>query len=139
MMRVAVKSARRGSKKGGKAGPKIFAVTILTSHSSLGPLGLSGSLKRGVFRLADLARKAGVDGLVCSPQEVKELKKKYGKTFQYITPGIRFDSQETDDQKRIATPRQAFLNGSDYLVVGRPILKALHPKEVAKNILKGML
>jgi len=137
MMRAAMESARAASKKLKKTQPKIFAVTLLTSHHRLAPLGIPGSVKNGVLRLAELARKSGVDGLVCSPEEVRELKKRYGKSLRLITPGIRLDSQGKDDQKRTATPKLALSLGSDYLVVGRPILKALHPREVAENFLKG--
>ena len=137
MMKGAVESARRASKKWKKSPPKIFAVTILTSQNDLLPLGIAGSVKNGVLRLARLARKAGVNGLVCSPEEVKELKKRYRKAFRFITPGIRLNSQNRDDQKRTATPEQALSRGADYLVVGRPILNASRPREVAENILKG--
>ena len=137
MMRAALESARSSSKKWKKSPPKIFAVTILTSQNDLSPLGIPGSVKKGVFRLAGLARKAGVDGLVCSPQEVRELKKRYRKAFRFITPGIRLNSQGKDDQKRTATPEEALSFGADYLVVGRPILNASHPREVAEDILKS--
>ncbi len=99
---------------------KIIGVTILTSldHKSLKEIGFDKNLKKLVFHQARLASKAKLDAIVCSAQEVEIVKKVFKK--EIITPGIRLDSKK-NDQKRTLTPKQAFKNGSDWLVIGRPI------------------
>tara|TARA_A100001011_G_scaffold308358_1_gene323957 strand:- start:32 stop:703 length:672 start_codon:yes stop_codon:yes gene_type:complete len=101
---------------------KLVGVTILTSldNKSLKEIGYSKEIKNIVFDQAKLAKKVGLDAIVCSPMEVNLVKKVFKK--EIITPGIRFDSK-TDDQKRILTPKQAYKKGSDWLVIGRPITK----------------
>ena len=101
---------------------KIIGVTILTSldNNSLKEIGYSKELKKIVLEQARLANKAKLDAIVCSPKEVNIVKKIFKK--EIITPGIRFSSKG-DDQKRILTPKQAYKNGSDWLVIGRPITK----------------
>ena len=107
-------------KVSGKA--KIIGVTILTSldNKSLKQIGYSKEVKKIVLEQAKLANKANLDAIVCSPNEVNLVKKVFKK--EIITPGIRFNSKE-NDQKRIQTPKQAYKNGSDWLVIGRPITK----------------
>ena len=102
---------------------KIIGVTILTSldHKALKEIGFDKNLKKLVFHQAKLATKAKLDAIVCSAQEVETVKKVFKK--EIITPGIRLDSKK-NDQKRTLTPKQAFKNGSDWLVIGRPITKA---------------
>ena len=101
---------------------KIIGVTILTSldHKALKDIGFDKNLKKLVFHQAKLATKAKLDAIVCSAQEVEIVKKVFKK--EIITPGIRLDSKK-NDQKRTLTPKQAFKNGSDWLVIGRPITK----------------
>ncbi len=101
---------------------KIIGVTILTSldNKSLKEIGYSKDVKRIVLEQAKLANKAKLDAIVCSPNEVNIVKKVFKK--EIITPGIRFNYKE-DDQKRTLTPKQAYKNGSDWLVIGRPITK----------------
>ena len=101
---------------------KLVGVTILTSLDdiALKEIGFNKGVKKLVLHQARLAKKANLDALVCSAQEVKIVKKVFRK--EIITPGIRFSS-ETNDQKRVLTPKQAFKNGSDWLVIGRPITK----------------
>ncbi len=101
---------------------KIIGVTILTSldNKSLKEIGYSKDVKKIVLEQAKLANKAKLDAIVCSPNEVNLVKKVFKK--EIITPGIRFDSKE-DDQKRTQSPKQAYKNGSDWLVIGRPITK----------------
>jgi len=108
---------------------KLIGVTILTSldNKALKEIGFNKEVKKLVFHQAKLARKAKLDGIVCSAQEVNIVKKIFRK--EIITPGIRFSST-TNDQKRTLTPRQAFRNGSDWLVIGRPITKG----DIKKNI-----
>ena len=108
---------------------KLIGVTILTSldNKALKEIGFNKEVKKLVFHQAKLARKAKLDGIVCSAQEVNIVKKIFRK--EIITPGIRFSST-TNDQKRTLTPKQAFKNGSDWLVIGRPITKG----NIKKNI-----
>ena len=108
---------------------KLTGVTILTSldNKGLKEIGFNKQLKKLVYNQAKLARKANLDALVCSPQEVKIVKKVFHK--EIITPGIRLNSK-SNDQKRFLTPKQAYKNGSDWLVVGRPITKG----NIKKNI-----
>ena len=100
----------------------LTAVTTLTSldNKALKEIGYNKNIKELVLHQAKLAKKARLDAIVCSAQEVKTVKKVFKK--EIITPGIRFSSK-INDQKRILTPKQAFKNGSDWLVIGRPIIK----------------
>ncbi len=108
---------------------KLIGVTILTSldNKALKDIGFNRNVKKLVLHQAKIANKAKLDALVCSAQEVKLVKKVFKK--EIITPGIRFDSK-SNDQKRVVTPKQAFKNGSDWLVIGRPITKG----NIKKNI-----
>ena len=120
--------ALKASKKvSGKT--KITGVTVLTSldNKSLKEIGFNKEVKKLVLHQAKLAHKAKLDAIVCSAQEVKIVKKVFKK--EIITPGIRFDSK-ANDQKRVLTPKQAYKNGSDWLVIGRPITKG----NIKKNI-----
>ena len=101
---------------------KLIGVTVLTSldNKLLKEIGFNNEVKKVVLKQAKLANKANLDAIVCSPMEVNLVKKVFKK--EIITPGIRFDS-EVDDQKRTLTPKQAYKNGSDWLVIGRPITK----------------
>ena len=110
---------------------KLVGVTILTSlnNKALRETGFNSNVKKLVLHQAKLANKAKLDAIVCSAQEVKAVKKVFKK--EIITPGIRFASKK-NDQKRVLTPKQAFKNGSDWLVIGRPITKG----NIKKNLLK---
>ena len=101
---------------------KLVGVTILTSldNKALNEIGFNKDVKKLVYQQAKLANKAKLDAIVCSAQEVKIVRKVFKK--EIITPGIRFDSK-LNDQKRVLTPKQAYKNGSDWLVIGRPITK----------------
>jgi orotidine-5'-phosphate decarboxylase len=137
MIRAAVKSARLSARRFKKKRPKIFAVTVLTSLNNLAPIGIRSSISTQVLRIADLAKKSGVDGIVCSPLEVKKVRKRVGSSLLILTPGIRFEERASDDQKRTATPAQAVRDGTDYIVVGRPILEALHPQQLIQEIFRN--
>jgi orotidine-5'-phosphate decarboxylase len=88
-----------------------------------------------VLHLAGLAKKAGLDGIVCSPEETSWVRKKFKQDFLIITPGIRPAGADKGDQKRIHTPEKALKAGSDYIVIGRPITQAANLKEAALQIL----
>ena len=89
-----------------------------------------------VMHYADNARKAGLDGIVCSPLEAAKVKECCGQNFITVTPGVRFADGEVGDQKRVMTPAQAKLNGSDYIVVGRPVTKAENPVEAYRRCVR---
>ncbi len=120
--------------------PILVAVTILTSMEpeDLELIGLSNSPKENVLRLAKLAKQAGLDGVVCSAQESAMLRSEIGKDFCLITPGIRPEGADINDQKRIMTPVEAINYGSNYLVIGRPITQAKDPISVLKSINKSI-
>lgn len=120
----------------GDLGPRLLAVTVLTSIDTeeLERLGVSGTPAAVVERFAQLAHENGCDGVVASVNEAAEIKTRYGEAFLVATPGIRSAGAALDDQARIATVAQAIEAGSDYLVVGRPILKAENPAAAADAI-----
>ena len=120
----ALKAAKEVSKK-----TKLVGVTILTSldNKELKKIGFNRDVKKLVFHQAKLAKEAKLDAIVCSAHEVKIVRKIFKK--EIITPGIRF-SKLNNDQKRVLTPNQAYKNGSDWLVIGRPITKG----NIKKNI-----
>ena len=119
--------------------PLLIGVTVLTSmeQQDLAGLGLDVEPHEQVLRLSALARQAGLDGLVCSAQEALELKQLWPESL-LVTPGIRPAGSATDDQKRIMTPAQALQNGSDYLVIGRPITRAENPQQALQQILHSL-
>ena len=119
--------------------PLLIAVTVLTSMSEhdLAELGLDSADKQ-VLKLATLAQQSGMDGVVCSAMEASLLKSELGVNFQLITPGIRPIGAEQGDQCRIVTPAQALQNGSDYLVIGRPVTQAGDPVAVLNAILTSL-
>src|SRR5579862_1405198 len=130
MLRAAVEA--RGAHR-----TKLLAVTVLTSldASDLAATGQSGPVDVQVQRLALLAKAAGVDGAVCSPQEVAMLRQACGPDFLLVVPGIRPAGAAIGDQKRVQTPRAAIEAGADYLVIGRPITEANDPAGAARAIL----
>lgn len=115
----------------------LIAVTVLTSmtDANLAELGITRSVSEQVLHLAGLTHQAGLDGVVCSAQESAMLKQRFGTDFKLVTPGIRLNDDAKDDQKRICTPSDALVNGSDYLVIGRSITAATDPNEKLKLIL----
>ncbi|MBE2894207.1 orotidine-5'-phosphate decarboxylase [Spirabiliibacterium falconis] len=120
----------------GKDAPKLIAVTVLTSMEDVDLLqiGLNASPMEQVIRLARLTQRAGLDGVVCSPQEVEILRANCGQDFTLVTPGIRPAGADFGDQRRVMTPSEAIREGSDYLVVGRPITQSSDPVAVLSQI-----
>ena len=116
--------------------PKLIAVTVLTSmeQSDLEAIGLQASPQEQVERLATLANRCGLDGVVSSAQEAAKIKQLCGAGFLTVTPGIRPANALQDDQRRIMTPETALKNGSDYLVIGRPITQAENPLQALQSI-----
>ncbi|RJO69737.1 MAG: orotidine-5'-phosphate decarboxylase [Myxococcales bacterium] len=125
------------SQKSGQPAPKAVAVTVLTSlaDADLAETGVQGTTAEQVKRLAALAQAAGMDGVVASAKEVALIRRTCGSDFIVVTPGIRpaFEAA-ADDQARVMTPREAVRAGADYLVVGRPVLRAADPAQAARAI-----
>lgn len=126
--------------RGAAADSKVLAVTVLTSldKEAMGQVGWDGEVSDQVIRLATMAREAGADGIVCSALEVRSLRNVLDDGCVLVTPGIRPVGASTDDQARVATPAIAVADGADYLVVGRPIVKAPDRKAAVRLILEEM-
>ncbi len=136
MMAAAVEAGRDEAAKLGLRPPKVLAVTVLTSldAAAIEAVGFTGPVLDQVQRLAELAQRAGVDGLVCSPHEVAALRAAIGPGLTLVVPGIRPPWSEAADQKRVMTPRQARDLGADILVIGRPITAAADSAAAARRI-----
>ncbi|MGF1643227.1 MAG: orotidine-5'-phosphate decarboxylase [Thiotrichales bacterium] len=119
--------------------PLLIAVTVLTSMAAidLSEIGVTLDPADQVARLAELAARAGADGVVCSAREAARLRQQRGPSFCLVTPGIRPGST-ADDQRRVMTPRAAIEAGSDYLVIGRPITQAADPVAALNEILVSL-
>ena len=135
MMRAAKEAALSGS-----VSPLVVGITVLTSldDDALQTIGVSRQVPEQVTRLASLAQKAEIDGVVASPREVKAIRETCGSDFKIVTPGIRSGLEPTllrhDDQVRTASATDAVQDGADYIVVGRPIIEASDPLEAAQRI-----
>lgn len=127
MLAAAAKAAKRFPDM------KLIAVTVLTSD----PMSADAARKLAMER-ASMTRDAGLDGVVCSVHEAAVIKSQCGPDFITVTPGIRWGGQDVQDQKRVADPAMAVASGSDYLVVGRPILMAGDPASAAKEAVAMM-
>jgi len=123
--------------KVGNYNTQLIAVTVLTSmgREDLKDIGLDIEPFEQVKRLAKLTQDSGLDGVVCSAQEAKMLRETLGQDFALVTPGIRPAGSNADDQKRIVTPKQAMLDGSTHLVIGRPITQSENPSQTLRHIL----
>jgi len=133
---AAAETARAKGKK-----PILLAVTVLTSMSQQvmnDEIGIAGLVENQVKKLALLAKFAGADGVVASAAEAALIREACGKDFVIVTPGIRPSWAAQDDQARVVTPKDALANGSDYIVVGRPIVKAANRKDAAKRIVEEL-
>lgn len=139
MMKAAADSAKETAEKYGLPRPVVLAVTVLTSMDQRGlqrELKITRPLQREVCHLAKLAQRAGLDGVVASPQEIKMLRRSIRGAFVVLTPGVRPAWAGKDDQKRTMTPAEAVAAGADYLVIGRPVLKAEDRRAAVEKILK---
>lgn len=139
MMKAAADSAKETAEKHGLPRPVVLAVTVLTSMDQRGlqrELKITRPLRREVCHLARLAQRAGLDGVVASPQEIKMLRRSIRGAFVVLTPGVRPAWAGKDDQKRTMTPAEAVAAGADYLVVGRPVLKAEDRRAAVEKILE---
>ncbi|WP_199619102.1 orotidine-5'-phosphate decarboxylase [Paenibacillus alkalitolerans] len=137
MMRAAVEGAAEGAAGKGRL-PLIIGVTQLTSTDERmlnGEIGIPGSIDDAVVRYARMAHSAGLHGVVASAREAAAVKSACGSGFLTITPGIRPAGADAADQARVVTPRDALADGSDYLVIGRPITAAPDPRSALERIL----
>src|SRR6266581_507551 len=140
MMRAAQRAAEETARDLGTAAPLVLGVTVLTSMDSntLAEIGSGANVGKQVERLASLAVKAGLRGLVCSQLEIVALRQILPKEIQLVTPGIRTGKEKADDQKRTLSPREALEAGADWLVIGRPIYGSANPRAAAESILQGL-
>ena len=120
--------------------PKLIAVTVLTSMGpeDLAETGSADAPMERVVLLADLAKAAGMDGVVCSAQEAKLLRSRLGAEFDLVTPGIRLPEDNVGDQRRVLSPKDALSAGANYLVVGRPITAAANPADALQRVLSSI-
>ena len=139
MMTAAREAAEKAARPGGSRA-RVIGVTVLTSldAAALRETGVDAEPADQVARLARLARESGLDGVVCSPQEIALVRRECGADFLIVTPGIRGASDAKGDQARTATPEGAIRAGADYLVVGRPITGASDPRDAADRIATSM-
>jgi len=137
MMKAAKDAAADECAKLGTAPPLVIGVTVLTSVDRQvlnKEIGVPGPVADQVVHLAKLAKEARLDGVVASPQEIELIRSACGPDFLIVTPGVRPAGADAGDQKRVMTPHEAVEKGADYLVIGRPIIKADDPKAAAREI-----
>ena len=120
--------------------PLVVGVTVLTSldDGGLREIGVTSGMHEQVVRMARLAADSGLDGIVCSPQEIQTIRSAVRPDFKVVTPGIRMPGQSADDQQRTATPREAIAAGADFIVVGRAVTKAPHPRAALEGLLQSL-
>jgi orotidine-5'-phosphate decarboxylase len=118
----------------------LLGVTVLTSQTeiTLFEIGVERTITQQVMALAEVAKEAGVAGLVASPKELQALRDRFGSSFTIVTPGVRPSWSESGDQKRVMTPGEAVRLGADYLVIGRPIIGASDPQAALTRIVTEM-
>lgn len=141
MMEAALEGVDAAIAGGGKK-PAVIAVTQLTSTSQMvlnEQIGIAGTVENAVLRYAQLARKAGLDGVVASPSEVIAIKSACGQAFQTVTPGIRPAGADLNDQSRIMTPSDALRQGTDFMVIGRPITAVTSPRAALESIIEELI
>ncbi len=140
MMKAAADALADAAKENGSPRPRLLAVTILTSmdKEQFEALNYKNTLAEQVVALAQLAQKAGCDGVVASPLEAVAIRKACGPDFLIVTPGVRPAGADVQDQKRVATPAAAIKNGATHIVVGRPITKAKDQVAAAQAICREM-
>jgi orotidine-5'-phosphate decarboxylase len=140
MMNIAAETAASEAKRLGVARPRLLGVTVLTSldRSDLEATGVTVDPGQQVLRLAALARRSGLDGVICSPLEIAALRRECGKDFVLMVPGIRPPGAASADQKRVMTPQEAMALGANHLVIGRPITEAADPALAAEVLARDL-
>src|SRR3989338_8941174 len=136
MMKAGLEGSEEESDRLGIDRPKVLGGTVLTrmDERALLQTGIEKTPEEQVLKLACLTKEAGLDGVIASPQEAMLVRKQIGKDFLIVTPGVRPDGAEKDDQKRIATPKKAIALGADYIVIGRLVTQAKDPVRVLKDL-----
>ncbi len=136
MMAAALAASREEAASLGTTPPKIIAVTILTSMDDmdLAAIGLKETAHKEALNLAQLAKTTGLDGVVCSARDAASILEYFGEDFLRVTPGIRPEWAQKNDQKRVMTPTEALAAGASHLVIGRPITQAPDPIMAARTI-----
>lgn len=121
--------------------PLLLAVTVLTSlnQDDLELIGVSNNINDQILNLCKITKEEKIDGIVCSPLDLPYIKSVFEKDLLYVTPGVRTNTGTNADQKRVCTPTQAIENGSDYLVIGRPITESNNPIEALKKVNESIL
>ena len=130
MLEAAVAGAKQGARDAGVSRPQVVGVTVLTS------VGDGKGIAARALSLAQQAKRAGLDGAVTSAQEAPLIRRRLGRAFALVCPGIRPADVDSSDQRRVVTPREAIARGADFLVVGRPITGAEDPRRATQRILK---
>jgi len=140
MLERALEGANEAAKQTGNEPPLILGVTVLTSmdESDLNEVSINKTPESQVIHLAQMATRAGLKGLVCSPKEITPLREVLPPEVKLITPGIRPAGSEAGDQKRVMSPAEAIEAGADWLVIGRPICAADNPRGAAETILESL-
>ncbi len=141
MMQEACVAVADEARKANVIAPKLIGVTLLTSLNQddvSKQVGLAQSINDVVLRYAELAQKAGLDGVVASAREIALIRSKLGPNFLIVTPGIRPSWAERGDQERVMTPKEALALGANYLVIGRPITEAKDPKQAAERVFQEL-
>ncbi len=140
MIKAAEQTAQESAWRVGHTPPLVLGVTVLTSLDSnaLSELGFDPNAARQVRRLANMANKVGLRGLVCSPLELIEIRQMVPASMQLVCPAIRVEGAPPDDQKRTLTPKEALQAGASWLVIGRPIYAAENPRAAAEKILTSL-
>jgi orotidine-5'-phosphate decarboxylase len=138
MMRAAVEAAEEAAELEGVDRPLVLAVTVLTSldEAALRETGIALPAAEQVLSLTELAREAGVDGVVCSPREAADVRLLLGRDALVVTPGVRPTWAAAGDQARVATPADAVAEGASHIVIGRPITGAADPAEALERIVE---
>jgi len=136
MMKQALEGSEEEADRLGISRPRILGVSVLTSMGDheLRQIGINSSSQGQVLNLAGLIKESGLDGIVASPQEAGEIRKNMGGDFLIVTPGVRPEGMQKQDQKRTATPEEAMKIGADYIVIGRPVTRAKDPAKVIDGL-----
>ena len=139
MLDHAVEAATEASKNNNIEKPLLLGVTVLTSlnNKDLQEMGHTIPITQCVKNYSKIAKKANLDGVVCSPLEVKLVKSIHSNNLKVVTPGIRLEKNTNDDQSRFLSPKEAFKMGSDFIVMGRPLINASDPNNVIKKIINN--
>ena len=139
MLQNAVFGVNEAVKESNIQKPLLLGVTVLTSlnNQDFREMGHTISITQSVENYSSIAKKANLDGIVCSPLEVKLVKNMHGKSLKVVTPGIRLEKSPNDDQSRFLSPEEAFNIGSDFIVMGRPLISALNPNNIIKKIINN--